>query len=583
MAQSPDYTPAPKSPDKALSSVAFRAVGSLFVGFIVASILERQNYSSPAYWLTLLGSSIIASLMFFYIRHQWFLPESSNEVVERDKGRLTDSITSSRRSAYAISSNWLDLWRSPTFRYYLHLDAVMSMIAYSSHLASPLSRLSDDEDDRKEFFDEGINLVESIGRGEFPDNRHRLRLLIYPEWVYNHASDEVTQLIKSHSAARIPCLPLIAEVLYGALGEEEKETLDGLVAGLGQDGSDKVPPVSRVTAWRDGRALKKGRTPAGWPPVFPDMLLIDSQFANVSTAAVWWYSKEGNVRHWDARKSERRTANQVFASICSHAKGALWDHYSVRTLGSVALTADTTGLGSEAFFAQPYYRKWLKWIQANAKTNRSARVLDDWLSLESRHVEEFVSAYENDSGQPCRILDLGCGFGRHLIDLSRNHSTLLGLGIDINAGMVAEANRSAKQAGIEHRCTFIPGDVSRLSDCDAGEFDLAICTTNTLGNMPDRKQSPLIQRLREVLRPGGKVLISVYAPASVGARLESYAEIGLYVEEKGKRIVAVEGLESEAFEPQDLSDLIEQNGLRVVGQPEQVTSVGWRAIAERIP
>jgi ubiquinone/menaquinone biosynthesis C-methylase UbiE len=195
-----------------------------------------------------------------------------------------------------------------------------------------------------------------------------------------------------------------------------------------------------------------------------------------------------------------------------------------------------------------------------------------------------MAQYERDeisTDRQLKILDIGCGFGRHLVDLARKHLDLHAVGVDINTGMVAEANRDALRQKVDGRCTFIPGDVSELADCGPEEFDLAICTTNTLGNLPDRKQPPLLQRLREVLKVGGQVLISVYALSSVSARKESYSEIGLYVEEKDRRIVAVEGLESEAFEPQDLKIMLEGNGLKVSGEVEPVTSIGWQVIATR--
>lgn len=83
------------------------------------------------------------------------------------------------------------------------------------------------------------------------------------------------------------------------------------------------------------------------------------------------------------------------------------------------------------------------------------------------------------------------------------------------------------------------------------------------------------------MKPDGQVLISVYAPASVSARMESYKAIDLYVEEKDRRIVAVEGLESEAFEPRHLERLLRDNGFKAVGEVEPVTSIGWQVVAMR--
>jgi SAM-dependent methyltransferase len=575
-----------KEPYSVLSSFWFRLITSALAGLAVAS-LTGQRYTTLPYWGTLVGATLVGFLVLFYVRHQWFLPEKHTELVKKDRGTLAESITSSHRSAHAISSNWLSLWRSSAFRYYLHLDAVMSLVAYSSRFASPLATLSDAVHDKEQFLAEAKALVKDIGEGKTPSHRHRLRLLIYPEWVYEDEdyTDDIRQLLRSHSAARIPCLPLVAEDLYKSFEGKEQDDVGKVVAELGQDGRDKLPPVSRITAWRDNRRLKHGAIPAGWPPVFPDMLLIDSQFSSLQTSKVWWYSRRGNVRRWDAAQHDKReSANRVFAAICRNAEGALWAGYNVETLGSVAIAADTTGRGSEAFFAWPHYKRWLDWIHENARENKSAKALNDWLGQEETEIEAFVSAYLRDNParhEALQILDLGCGFGRHLIDLLLAHPHAEGVGIDINNGMVAEASREAKRTKLHRKSTFLVADVSKLTECDNGEFDLAICMTNTLGNLPKDKQALLIERLKEVLRPRGRVLLSVYAVGSVEPRCQSYIAIELNVEEQGRRIVAVEGLESEAFEPDDLCRLVESNGLKVIDAPQAVTPIGWQLVAER--
>jgi 2-polyprenyl-3-methyl-5-hydroxy-6-metoxy-1,4-benzoquinol methylase len=583
-----DHTPPPQSPDSVLSSFWFRLITSALAGLAVAT-LTGKSYTTLAYWGTLGGTTLVGFLVFFYLRHQWFLPQAHTDLVRQDRGTLAESITSSRRSAHAISSNWLSLWRSPTFRYYLHLDAAMSLIAYSSRFASPLAMLSDKVEDRQQFLDEGKHLVAAIGGGKAPSHPYRVRLLIYPEWAYVDYTDDILQLIRSHSAARIPCIPLIAEDLYKSFeGDDHKdvrEDVEKLVADLDQTGRDKLPPVSRITAWRDNRALKHSQSPAGWPPVFPDMLLIDSQFSSLQTSKVWWYSRHGRVRRWDATKPEKReSANKTFAAICRNAERALWSEYGVTALGSVAVAADTTGLGSEAFFAWPHYREWLKWIGKHAITNGSARVLDEWLEEENVQIRKFIDSYVKDQvgrAEHIELLDLGCGFGRHLIEVLVAHKAVSAVGIDINAGMVAQASRSAKRADVHRRSTFLVADVATLTECKSEEFDLAICMTNTLGNLPEEKQALLIERLKQVLRPGGMALLSVYALNSIAARRASYEAVGLSVEEQGRRIVAAEGLESEAFEPADLCALIEHNGLRVLSAPTQVTPIGWQIVAGR--
>jgi SAM-dependent methyltransferase len=123
------------------------------------------------------------------------------------------------------------------------------------------------------------------------------------------------------------------------------------------------------------------------------------------------------------------------------------------------------------------------------------------------------------------------------------------------------------------------GDAASLSDFEIDEFDLAICMTNTLGNLPREKQTALVRRLRSVLKPGGSALISVYSDASVRARLASYRAIGLRVEARSDRIEASEGLVSEHFTAPRLRTLLEENGLRVLGDVKHVTAIGLAAVA----
>jgi hypothetical protein len=105
--------------------------------------------------------------------------------------------------------------------------------------------------------------------------------------------------------------------------------------------------------------------------------------------------------------------------------------------------------------------------------------------------------------------------------------------------------------------------------------------TNTLGNLPPSKQVALIRRLSTVLRPGGRLYVSVYSDGSEEARVHSYERIGLHVEVRGDRVLAAQGLKSETFTTLRLRTLLEENGLRVIGSVEQTTPISLAAVAER--
>ena len=90
-------------------------------------------------------------------------------------------------------------------------------------------------------------LLTEIASGEGPVHKHRLRVLIYPQWVYKSHRAEIEQLIRSHSAARISCVPLVADRLYDALGHDEWDAVRELNKALQQTTIDKAPPRARYS------------------------------------------------------------------------------------------------------------------------------------------------------------------------------------------------------------------------------------------------------------------------------------------------------------------------------------------------
>lgn len=575
--QTPNKRP-PESLEGYISNGPFQIAAAVIIGLIV--LLATRGLAA------VLVSAAGTYLLLFYVSRKWLVQKPHPDVSERaqDQAMLTTSVTSSYRSAYAISSNWLSLWQGSTFRYYLHLDAAMSLVAYSSSHYSPLERYSTDEADQQKFFDDGLELVQKIASGDHPWPKHRVRFLIYPEWVYDQYGDEILHLIKSHSAARIPCIPLLAEKLNARLTAQEKRDMTALVEELGQNALDKMPPLPVASNWRSERAIKKHKRRSYWPSLYPDMLLIDS-LLDIGTSAVWWYSNDGHVQKWSHLDENLRKANTAFRTLCRYADQAMWSNYAPRNIGGVALSATPDTLYSEAFFARPHYDKWLRWITENARSNQSAAQLKTWLDQETAAIFEFVDGYAakhpKSGHDKIEILDVGCGFGRHLISLLKRNESLAGTGVDINYRMVAEATRSAKKEGLHRRAHFMVDDAATLDQGEPEEFDLIICTTNTLGNLSSAKREALLTRLRRLLSPEGQVLISVYSSASVAPRLESYRAIDLHPEERGTRIVATEGLESEAFTEASIRSLLEGNDLRVVGKSRILGSIGFVTVAER--
>lgn len=154
-----------------------------------------------------------------------------------------------------------------------------------------------------------------------------------------------------------------------------------------------------------------------------------------------------------------------------------------------------------------------------------------------------------------RVLDVGCGTGRHLILL--RDRVRLGLGVDYERSYIAEA---AARAGAPH-LHFIIGDATAIPS--AAVFDFAICFTNTWGTMSD-KTGVLREMRRLAPRPHTR-LLSVFSEASVAARREWYRRLNhAVVEETGEYLLTDGGLRSEHFSDARLRGLIGDCSIRPV-------------------
>ncbi|HEX7695039.1 MAG TPA: methyltransferase domain-containing protein [Sphingomonas sp.] len=103
-------------------------------------------------------------------------------------------------------------------------------------------------------------------------------------------------------------------------------------------------------------------------------------------------------------------------------------------------------------------------------------------------------------GRGDHLIDLGCGDGRVVIAAARRGATALG--VDIDAGRIAEAEAAARAAGVVQRVGF------RCEDLFATRLDGASVVTLYLLPLPNRL---LEGRLRAELAPGSRVLSHAFA------------------------------------------------------------------------
>jgi SAM-dependent methyltransferase len=137
-----------------------------------------------------------------------------------------------------------------------------------------------------------------------------------------------------------------------------------------------------------------------------------------------------------------------------------------------------------------------------------------------------------------RVLDVGCGTGRHLILL--RDRLRLGVGVDYERSYIAQATQ---RAGAPH-LHFITGDATAIPL--AVGFNFAICVTNTWGTMADK--TGVLREMRRLAPWPRTRLLSVFSEDSIAARREWYRRLGHTVlEETPEYLVTDGGLRSEHF------------------------------------
>lgn len=115
-------------------------------------------------------------------------------------------------------------------------------------------------------------------------------------------------------------------------------------------------------------------------------------------------------------------------------------------------------------------------------------------------IEQWVLPFP---GASARILDLGCGHGRHAIELARRGHRVTG--IDLAESFLSMARRAAAEAGAA--VEFLLGDMADLRP--ESEFDAAICLFDAFGFFDDAHALRTLQAVHRALAPGGRLLLDL--------------------------------------------------------------------------
>jgi SAM-dependent methyltransferase len=154
--------------------------------------------------------------------------------------------------------------------------------------------------------------------------------------------------------------------------------------------------------------------------------------------------------------------------------------------------------------------------RVNAGVWRRGSFVRAYKSMELRPPESVLLERHREALSG-RVLELGCGAGRvtkHLAATARELHAL-----DISPAMVEHARATVPGAEFHVR------DMTDLEPFGAGSFDAVVATYNVLDVLDDAERGAELDRIRDVLRPGGTLIMSThnrsFLPSLRGPRIRT--------------------------------------------------------------
>jgi ubiquinone/menaquinone biosynthesis C-methylase UbiE len=125
----------------------------------------------------------------------------------------------------------------------------------------------------------------------------------------------------------------------------------------------------------------------------------------------------------------------------------------------------------------------------------------EWVTRmpQMRWIRHFVVSQAVGLQDHGEAVDLGCGAGQLVLEIARQAPGLHVTGIDLSKKMLADARRSAQQAGLEDRSDFRLGNVEEIPFPDQS-LDLVISTAS-LHHWTNPVK--VLNEIDRVLKPGG--------------------------------------------------------------------------------
>ncbi|HEY5921857.1 MAG TPA: class I SAM-dependent methyltransferase, partial [Kofleriaceae bacterium] len=102
-----------------------------------------------------------------------------------------------------------------------------------------------------------------------------------------------------------------------------------------------------------------------------------------------------------------------------------------------------------------------------------------------------------------QVLDMGCGYGRHAMELAARGFHVVGL--DLSTPLLVRGGEEAHRRGLT--INFVRGDMRELDF--ENQFDGVYCLFSTFGYFDDETNKKTLQNVARALKPNGKVLVEI--------------------------------------------------------------------------